>query len=318
MTLQLASLPTPLQPAERLTEAWGGPTILIKRDDLTGFGLSGNKVRKLDHHFALAKADGASTVITCGAVQSNHCRATAVAAAQLGMRCLLLLRSPDGRPPRAIEGNNFLQRLMGAQIHYITPTQYDDRVDLMNRLAAKGKAAGQGVHIIPEGASDRHGMEAFAHAAHEVLHQCDELGVSNPILWHASSSGGTTAGLALGATSHPTAATVVGTSVGDTATFLSSRVWELLAESTEPQAPFTITDAWIGNGYGRTTDAELAIQVAASRLTGLIWDPTYTGKAVFALHEEVQAGRFNADDTVVLWHTGGGFAAFSHDFSRSL
>jgi D-cysteine desulfhydrase len=93
--LSLAQLPTPLERADRLTEAWGGPTIWVKRDDLTGFGLSGNKIRKLEYHLAAAREAGADTVVTCGAAQSNHCRATALAAARLGLRCVLYLRTPD-------------------------------------------------------------------------------------------------------------------------------------------------------------------------------------------------------------------------------
>ncbi|MDB9845764.1 pyridoxal-phosphate dependent enzyme, partial [Acidimicrobiales bacterium] len=112
----LAQLPTPLDFADRLTEAWGGPQIWIKRDDLTGFGLSGNKVRKLEYHVAAAKAAGATTLVTCGAVQSNHCRATAIAAAKTGMKCVLLLRSRDGGPPERVEGNHLLQRLAGAEV----------------------------------------------------------------------------------------------------------------------------------------------------------------------------------------------------------
>lgn len=318
---ELAQLPTPLEFADRLTAAWGGPQIWIKRDDLTGFGVSGNKVRKLEYHLAAAKEIGATTLITCGAVQSNHCRATALVAARTGLACVVLLRSRDGQAPDQVAGNHLLQRLAGADARFITPDQWLERRALMDQVADEVRAAGGVPWILPEGASDRLGMHAFDVAMNEVAEQVrDQIG--GPVtVWHASSSAGTTAGLALGAMRSGVDATVVGSSVGGDEAYLTGRVHRLLreVEGVDPeQVPFEILDRYIGLGYGRTTDEELAIQVQATRLTGLIWDPTYTGKALFALHQEIQAGRFSADDHVVFWHTGGGFAVFAHDFSGAL
>lgn len=323
----LALLPTPLELASRLTEAWGGPNIWIKRDDLTGFGMSGNKVRKLEFHLAAARAAGATTLITCGAVQSNHCRATAIVAARLGMRCVLLLRSADGSEPSSITGNHLLQRLAGAEVRFVTPEQYGERDALMDQTSDELSAAGETVWVVPEGASDRLGMLAFDHAFAELAQQVDELIGSSVTVWHASSSGGTTAGLALGAElarqRSEFDATIVGASVGDSAGFLTARVRALLAEISTDDfdvsgSRFEVIDSYIGLGYGKTTDEELAVQVNCTRLTGLIWDPTYTGKALFALKQEIDRGRFEPDDQVVFWHTGGGFAVFAHDFSSVL
>ena len=306
----LAQLPTPLDFADRLTEAWGGPQIWIKRDDLTGFGLSGNKVRKLEYHVAAAKAAGATTLVTCGAVQSNHCRATAIAAAKTGMKCVLLLRSRDGGPPERVEGNHLLQRLAGAEVRFITPRQWHDREALMVEVAAELAAVGEQAWTMPAGASDRLGVDAFDNALVELSEQID-----GPVtIWHASSSAGTTAGLALGVARNGFDMTVVGASVGESEAELGDHVSALLAEAGGADAPFEVIDDYVGLGYGKTTDEELHVQMEATRLTGLIWDPTYTGKALYALKREIDRGRFAATDKVVFWHTGGGFAAFAHTF----
>ena len=146
----LAHLPTPLEPAVRLTDAWGGPTIWVKRDDLTGFGLSGNKVRKLEFHLAAALDAGAGTVITCGAVQSNHCRATALAAARVGLHTILYLRSPDGTAPSEVPGTHLLQRLAGAECRFVPPAEYEER----DRIMAEAAVLHGNAWTIPEGASD--------------------------------------------------------------------------------------------------------------------------------------------------------------------
>ena len=306
----LAQLPTPLDFADRLTEAWGGPQIWIKRDDLTGFGLSGNKVRKLEYHVAAAKAAGATTLVTCGAVQSNHCRATAIAAAKTGMKCVLLLRSRDGGPPERVEGNHLLQRLAGAEVRFITPRQWHDREALMVEVAAELAAVGEQAWTMPAGASDRLGVAAFDNALVELSEQID-----GPVtIWHASSSAGTTAGLALGVARNGFDMTVVGASVGESEAELGDHVSALLAEAGGADAPFEVIDDYVGLGYGKTTDEELHVQMEATQLTGLIWDPTYTGKALYALKREIDRGRFAATDKVVFWHTGGGFAAFAHTF----
>ena len=317
--IPLAQLPTPLEPAPRLSAAWGGAPIWIKRDDLTGFGLSGNKVRKLEYHLGAAQEAGATALVTCGAVQSNHCRATALVAARLGLGCVLYLRSRDGQPPEAVAGNYLLQRLAGADPRFITPAQWDDRRSLMAEAAAEIAATGGRAHVIPEGASDALGVAAFVDALAEIDRQIVTIPGEGPVtLWHASSSGGTTAGMARGATSAQTDLRVVGSSVGDTAERMIQKVGILLAETDTADAPFEIIDDHVGRGYGRTTLEELTSQVEATGVTGLIWDPTYTGKALHGLRREIEGGRFGPEDRVVFWHTGGGFAAFAHDFGPVL
>ena len=319
--IELATLPTPLEPAPRLTEAWSsdgrGPRIWIKRDDLAGFELSGNKVRKLEFHLGAAVESGASTVITCGAAQSNHCRATALAASRLGMQTILFLRTPDGGPPPVLTGNYLLQPLAGADCRFITPDQWVDR----DRIMAEAADEIDHPWVIPEGASDALGMLGFVAAATELAPQLDEAGIEHATIWHAASSAGTTVGLVRGA--GDLEANIVGASVGDSAGNLERNVIDLLDEADQrfgdaPRAAWRITDHYVGGGYGVTTNDELAMQVEATRLTGLIWDPTYTGKAIVGLRHEINSGGLGPDTDVVFWHTGGGFATFAHDWEHVL
>ncbi len=318
-SVALARLPTPLEPYDRLSEEWGGPRIWVKRDDLTGFGLSGNKVRKLDHHLAAALADGARTVVTCGAVQSNHCRATAIACARLGLRCIVYLRSPDGRRPDVLSGNHLLQVLAGAECRFIDPATYERRDEVLaDAAAAEGNA-----WVIPEGASDAIGMWGFVEAMEEAATQLPS-GSTPAALWHAASSGGTTAGMVWGADRLGWTVPIVGCSVGDPAAELDRRIRAILADAAAihggpiPEAGWESTDAYVGDGYGTASSEEMACIVEATRLTGLLFDPTYTGKAMFGLREEIRKGRFGPGDDVVFWHTGGGFATFAWDWTDAL
>ena len=312
--LSLAILPSPLVAVPRLSVAWGGPEILVKRDDLTGFELSGNKVRKLEYHLAAALDAGAATVVTCGAIQSNHCRATALAAASLGLGCRLLLRTIDGCPPDDVSGNHLLHRLAGASIRYVTPDEYMVR----DRLLEEESAALGEAWVIPEGASDELGMWGFISAAEELALQLDGREVAG--IWHASSSAGTTAGLLVGLAMAGVDIPVYACSVGDPVDELSEHIDALVARAAQrwgtplPPRPAIVTDAHVGGGYGATTPLDLAVQAEATRQTGMLFDPTYTGKALVGLRAEIAAGRFDTGDTVVFWHTGGGFAAFAADW----
>ncbi len=309
--IYLAHLPTPLDHAYRLSEAWGAD-IWIKRDDLTGFGLSGNKVRKLEYHLKAALDAGATTVLTCGATQSNHSRATALAGARLGLRTILYLRTPDGKPPEEIWGNHLLQRLAGAECRFITPEEYDERDAIMDTAAREIGDA----WVIPEGASDALGSRGFVNAAHELAVQVEDF--EDPFtLWHACMSAGTTAGLIRGAKDVCLDANIVGCAVGDSADGIAERVRSILdGEATAVR--WEINDSHIGGGYGVISDDELAIQAEATRLTGLLFDPTYTGKAIYGLYREIETGTFGPQDTIVFWHTGGGFATFAYDWSGSI
>jgi D-cysteine desulfhydrase len=199
--INLAQLPTPIQPLSRLGKKLG-VDLYIKRDDLTGAALSGNKIRKLEFVLADALDQNADTVITCGGAQSNHCRATAIAAAMLGLRCHLLLRTPDPSNPPPAEGNILLDRMAGAQTVWITPEEYNRRDEFFEREAASLKAAGRKPYLIPEGASNALGAWGYIRAAEELVNDVANLpGGANQActVINAAGSGGTSAGLILGA-----------------------------------------------------------------------------------------------------------------------
>ena len=321
--LPLAQTPTPLQPLDRLSEAWGGPRIWVKRDDLTGFGLSGNKVRKLEFHLAAAREAGATTVITCGAAQSNHCRTTSLAAAANGMATHLLLRTPDGKPPPVATGNYLLDRLAGAAVEWITPGEYRQRNELMAETAARLEARGERTWVIPEGASDALGMWGFVAAFQELEQQL--MMVPRCVgVWHAASSGGTTAGLGWAADRLSATVPLIGMSVDHAVPVLKRKIdeiWEAAVAAHGgrlPRPDLELLDDYVGLGYGLTTEEELRTQAEVTSHTGLVLDPTYTGKAFFGLHQEIRHGRFGDSDEIVFWHTGGGFAVFSHDFGAAL
>jgi D-cysteine desulfhydrase len=298
---------------DRLSEAWGGPAIWVKRDDLTGFEVSGNKIRKLEYHLAAAQAAEADTVITCGAAQSNHCRATALAAAPLGFDVITLLRTDDGRPPARSQANHRLIQLAGAEIRYVPPEDYARRDEVMADVAEEVRAAGGSPWVIPEGASDALGMWGFITAMEELAGQLEGQPLVAAV-WHAASSGGTTAGMQWAATRLGRDLPVVGCTIGESAGDVQARIDAIWAEATEDGGtvppPPTLIDDHVGLGYGKSTPEELALQEEVTRLTGLLLDPTYTGKALVGLKREVDAGRYGPGDIVVFWHTGGGFAVF--------
>jgi D-cysteine desulfhydrase len=321
--LSLAQLPTPLQRLERLSAAWGGPTIWVKRDDLTGFGLSGNKIRKLEFHFAAARAAGADTVLTCGAIQSNHCRATALAAPRPGFDAVLVLRTADGNPPAVATGNHLLHRLSGAELRYVTPSDYERRDEVLAAVAGELSRSGTNPWIIPEGASDVLGMWGFAVAMRELADQLLLASLTPAAVWHAASSGGTTAGLGWADDRLGLDLPIVACTIGESAADVRARVELIWAAAVDavgggiPTPRLHYEDAYVGAGYGAVTDAELAVQAEATALTGLLFDPTYTGKALYGLHQEIRRGRYGPADHVVFWHTGGGFEVFTHDYESA-
>ena len=214
---------------------------------------------------------------------------------------------------RAPEGS-LLQLVAGAKCHFITPEQWDDR----DTILADAAVAHGSAWVIPEGASDALGALGFVAAIEDVAPQIDALGIDQPILWHAASSAGTTAGMVRGAGKLGLEAEIVGSSVGDPTDVVEHRIRRLLDEAdtqygrVESAVPWKITDRYIGLGYGRSTTAELAAQSRATQLTGMLFDPAYTGKALYGLREEIRFGRMGSDRNVIFWHTGGGFAVFAH------
>lgn len=307
----LCRTPTPLESAPRLGAALG-VELWIKRDDLTGFGLSGNKVRKLRWLLAEARAQGADCVLTTGGLQSNHARATALAARRLGMQPRLLLRGTEARIPDA---NLLLDHLAGADIRTCTADDYRDHRDaLLAAWAQELRDQGHVPYVIPEGGSNGLGALGFVDAAAEVADQADALRLSGfDGVICAVGSGGTLAGLALG----PTPGPVLGIAVCDDEAIFTARVQAIATEARSlggpalpPPGPDTwrVVDTHKGPAYGVATDGIWDTIRLAARTEGLLLDPVYTGKALHALRVEAAAGAWRG--RWLFWHTGGGFGLF--------
>lgn len=303
----LADLPTPLLDLPRLSRGLGGPRLLIKRDDLGGFALGGNKVRKLEFFLADARAAGADVLITCGGVQSNHCRVTAAAAARGGMRCVLVL---SGAKPERFIGNLLLDQLFGAELAFVETRA--ERTPRMEALAAEFKAKGLRPYVIPLGGSTPLGAYAYAEAAKEFAQQCRPLGLPASAIVHASSSGGTQAGLVVGCLVEELPTRVVGISADEKKDDLARMVADIAGALTEQSglpAPrrdqIEVLDDYVGEGYGISTTASEEATRLFARLEGIVLDPTYTAKAGAGLIDLIRRGRFTRDETVCFWHTGG-------------
>ncbi len=319
--IPLAHTPTPLQELKRLG-ARLGPEILIKRDDLTGSEVSGNKIRKLEFILAEAENTGCDLVITCGGAQSNHARATAAAATRLGLASRLVLRTddPDNPPPPA--GNILLDRMVGAEIVWITPEQYQDRTGLMDRMARELAAQGKKTYVMPEGGSTALGAFGYIRAVEELAQDLAALpgGAREPLtIIAATGSGGTLAGLALGVKLTGLPARVVGVNVAADREYFVNEVGRIGGEavgaylpgvSFDPERDFEILDGYVGLGYAISRDEELTAIRDLARLEGVILDPVYTGKAYFGMISELEKDPEVFGSRIVFFHTGGLFGLF--------
>ncbi|HUR29278.1 MAG TPA: D-cysteine desulfhydrase family protein [Planctomycetota bacterium] len=315
----LALTPTPLTRLERLSKAWGAD-LWIKRDDLTGSVLSGNKIRKLEFEMAEAVAKKCKAVITCGAAQSNHARATAIAARQLGLEPHLLLRTIDGKPPAEWDGNALLDKLVGADITWVTPEQYrNERGTLMRAKAEQLGSAGKPAMVIPEGASDARGALGYVAAVREIAEQAKALGVTFTRVAHACGSGGTTAGLAIGNAIFAAGMHPVAFAVCDDEAYFRNVIDGIAAEFTGAfggvaanDAKYTVIDRYKGIGYGLSTGEELAFLREIGTLEGVLLDPVYSGKAMFGVKQELAKGGgvFKKGESILFLHTGGMFGLF--------
>jgi D-cysteine desulfhydrase len=294
-----------------------GRDLWVKRDDLTGSALSGNKVRKLDFLAAAALEEGCDVLVTCGAVTSNHARATAVAAGRLGLESHLVLR---GTLPERPEGNVLLDRLLGARITTITPAEWPARDEAMARVAAQERARGRRPYLIPEGGSNAIGSMGYALAAREILEQCQAMAVEPGCVVHATGSGGTTAGLSLGfAAMGREDVEVLGVAVCDDAEYFDAVVQRIHAEAVargfvtrevRARARWRILEGHKGEGYAKTTPREMEFLARVARREGLVLDPVYTGKAFSAFLEEARHGRLRPEGVPIFLHTGGIFGLF--------
>ncbi|MGE4609225.1 MAG: D-cysteine desulfhydrase [Myxococcota bacterium] len=318
--VKLGHLPTPLEPLRRLSAELGGPEIWIKRDDCTGLATGGNKTRKLEFLMGQAEREGADTVVTFGALQSNHARQTAAAAARLGLHCVVFLVRKVTYSEAAYQtsGNLLLDDLLGAQVEIA-----DDEAALAERLSRVGaelRAQGRTAYMIPPGGSNTVGALGYVNCALEIDAQCRELGIEPSAVVHASSSGGTQAGLVAGFAALQSAVSVQGINVSDKdAKRIVTLVEGLCRETCEAIGiravggeQIRIDHDYIGPDYGIPTDAmREAVRLAAAR-EGILLDPVYTGKAMAGLIGLIRAGVYRRGETVVFVHTGGSAGLFAY------
>jgi L-cysteate sulfo-lyase len=312
-SLPLVMAPTPVEPLPGLSRLLGGgPSLFIKRDDAIPFGFGGNKVRKLALVVARAVADGADTLITAGGVQSNHARATAAAAARLGLRAVLVA---NGQAPERLTANALLDHLLGAEVVYV-PTR-DDRTPMMQQVAERVRGEGGRPYTIPIGASTPLGALGFVLAMAELV---DQIGAPDVIV-HSTSSGGTQAGLVAGCRLLDLPTRVLGISADDSAASLQSQVDAIIGGiadladldpvSLSRGTAIEVDDGFVGDGYGiPTAESREAVQLAA-RADAIFLDPTYTAKAMAGLIAYVRQQKFEKNQTVLFWHTGGQVGLFA-------
>ncbi|KAA3644949.1 MAG: D-cysteine desulfhydrase family protein [Chloroflexi bacterium] len=312
----LAHLPTPLEPMPSLSKALGGPELWVKRDDQTGLAFGGNKTRKLEYLLADAQAEGADTLITAGAIQSNHCRQTAAAARRAGMHCILVL---GGDEPERPEANTYLDLLLGAEIIW---TPAERRGEQLERVMSESKEVGRSPYIVPYGGSSRLGAAGYAYAIQELQHQKTDF----DWIVFATSSGGTQGGMIAGAELFTYDARILGISVDEAAEDVQDYVSGLAGRTTELMGAahsfktedVLVNDDYLGGGYAVMGAAEKeAIQLFAHH-EGLLVDPVYTGRAAAGLIDLVRKGFFDKKDKVLFWHTGGSPALFAEGYQADL
>jgi D-cysteine desulfhydrase len=314
----VAALPTPLVKLERLGRALGGANIFIKRDDLTGLEISGNKVRKLEYILADAIDRGCDTIVTEGASQSNHCRATAAACARLGLRAVLLLRSATATPP---QGNHLLDVLFGAETRGFTNEDYAaNRERIIADTLRELEAAGRRPRFTPSGASEPLGCWGYVRATAELADQLHAAGVGECDVMLAVSSGATHAGAVLGTLLHRLDHwTLSAVPVSDDVAYHRENVARLCREAIAAfDIPIAFHDdrlrfveGYVGDGYAVPYNAEIEAIRLLARTEGIILDPVYTGKTFCALLDGVRAGRLGFERPVAFVHTGGIFSDFA-------
>jgi D-cysteine desulfhydrase family pyridoxal phosphate-dependent enzyme len=306
----LGTFPTPLEPLPYFSAWLGGPQVWVKRDDHTGLAFGGNKTRKLEYLIAEAESHGAGMVLTRGAVQSNHCRQTAAAAARAQLGCQLVLA---GHPPQHTTGNTLLDHLLGAKIIW---SEDDDPQVRLEQAFEQAWEAGARPYMIPYGGSSPLGVVGYVQAMRELAEQ--DLNFDHMLL--ASSSGGTQAGLLVGARMVGYQGQITGISVDLPAQPLQEHIADLASQTADLLGlnqqfvveDVSIDDAYLGDGYGIMGEVELEAVKALAEHEGLMLDPVYTGRAMAGLIGQVRTGEITPDERVLFWHTGGTPALFAY------
>ena len=316
----LGHLPTPLEHLPRLSQHLGGPDIWVKRDDCTGLATGGNKTRKLEFSMAEALKEEADTIVTVGAVQSNHVRQTAAAACKLGLRCEVLLehRVKDPSDPYANSGNVLLDRIFGANLR-----EYPGGADFdaaMAEVAEEVRLGGGKPYLIPGGASNAVGALGYVNCAIELLEQTDNGGLNIDHIVTATGSAGTQAGLIVGLRALQRDIPLLGIGVNAPQDAQEEKVYKLACETAEligspgivAREDVVANCDYIGEGYGVPTEGMNEAVMLLARLEGLLFDPVYSGKGLAGLIDLVRIGEFGDANNIVFLHTGGAAALFAY------
>jgi D-cysteine desulfhydrase family pyridoxal phosphate-dependent enzyme len=312
-----AHLPTPVEDLPRLTQALGGPRILVKRDDQTGLAFGGNKTRKLEFLVAEAREQGADLLISAGAIQSNHCRQTAAAAARFGFDCILVL---TGERPAQPSANFLLDQLFGAEI--ITVADRKDRDRILQETFDHAVAAGKKPYLVPYGGSSVTGAMGYTFAMEEFMHQ----NVKVDWIVFGTSSGGTHAGIVLGQRLFGFSGRALGISIDEPVARLKANISALATQASErlgERIEFTgddvlANDDYCQAGYGNFGEGEREAIKLFAHNEGLLLDPVYTGRAAAGMIDLIRKGYFKNDETILFWHTGGQPALFADKYSRAV
>ena len=315
----LAHLPTPLEHLPRLSQHLGGPDIYVKRDDCTGLATGGNKTRKLEFSMAEALQKGADTIVTVGAVQSNHVRQTAAAACKLGLKCEVLLehRVVDPSEPYANSGNVLLDRIFGANLReYAGGTDFDRA---MSDVAGEVTANGGKPYIIPGGASNKVGALGYVNCAIELLGQFNDQGLDIGYIVTATGSAGTQGGLIVGLKAMESDIPLLGIGVNAPKDAQEEKVYQLACETAEyigkpncvAREDVVANCDYVGDGYGVPTESMNEAVLMLARYEGLLFDPVYSGKGLAGMIDLIRNGTFSTGNIVFL-HTGGSAALFAY------
>lgn len=319
----LGFFPTPLVELIKLSKKLNGPRIFMKRDDNTGLALGGNKTRKLEFILGDALAQGADTIVTAGAAQSNHCRQTAAAAASLGLECHLVL---GGKEPEHFDGNLLLDKVFGCSIHWAGKNRKGEGIpQIVEQLKNDGKKP----YVVPYGGSNELGALAFVEALKELEYQCQNMKASFTHIVFASSSGGTQAGLMLGKKILQSSSQIVGINIdkGETDKVPFNQYIVSLANSTSKLigenhrfsgADLILNSDYVGEGYGVIGALENEAILLTAQTEGILLDPVYTGRAMGGLIDMIRTGKIKKTDSVLFWHTGGAPALFAYSDSLDL
>lgn len=308
--IDIARKPTPIEKFDSGFPGIEDYEIYIKRDDLTGSILQGNKIRKMEYVIADCDAKDADIILTCGGLQSNHCRCVACLAAMRGLKSLLFLR---GAQPEIPMGNYLIDRIVGAGIKYVTPQEYFDINYIMESEARKLKSEGMVPYVVPEGASNALGVCGYFDCYEEILSQSNEQNFEFDYIVTAVGSAGTYSGLLAGAKYHDSATRIAGINVCYTSDHFEDKIHSLLIEFKRRYIPelkvdwgdISVYDGYVGPGYALSTDNQLDFIITTARRTGLVLDPVYTGKAFYGMIDLLRKKLIPKGSRILFMHTGG-------------